>query len=336
MSSTAPEPGDYRVRVKRHHLRVSIRGTGAPVLLINGLGGSVSLWEAMHEGLSGFQVISFDAPGTGHSSTPRFPYTIGELVGVVAELLDGIGVERLDVVGYSFGGQLAQQFAHNHPNRVRRLVLAATVSGWGAIPGDTLALLSIVTPIRYHSSRAYALTAPFLAGGAAEGSREFIARTAAARVHAPPAWSGYALQLMAAWSWSSLPWLHTLEHPTLVITGAQDRLVPPVNSELIASRLPNARLLTIDGWGHYVLLDHSSGGGAAIADFLAAEQLQESAVWRGARSVRRDEAHAAWRAHRNLLTTVYWPHTVYRWLHTRDRAHARARQALRPNEGERQ
>ena len=275
VSGTGPEPGEYRVRVQRHCLRVSIRGSGAPVLLINGLGGSLSLWQAMHEDLSGFQVISFDAPGSGRSSTPRRAYTIGELAGIVAELLDKIGVERVDVVGYSFGGEVAQQFAHNHPGRVRRLVLGATACGWGGIPGDVLALLSIVTPIRYHSRRAYALTAPFLAGGAAEGSREFIERTAAARVHAPPAWSGYALQLMAAWSWSSLPWLHTLEHPTLVLTGAQDRLLPAVNSELIASRLQRARLLSIEGWGHYLLLDRNSGAGAAIAEFLTAERPED-------------------------------------------------------------
>jgi poly(3-hydroxyoctanoate) depolymerase len=323
MITTAPAPGDYRVRVKQHRLRVSIRGTGAPVLLMNGLGGSVSLWEALHEDLPAFQVISFDAPGTGHSSTPRSPYTITELAAVVAEMLDAVGVERVDAVGFSFGGALAQQFARDHPGRVRRLVLGATMCGWGALPGDTLALMSIVTPIRYYSKRAYALTAPFLGGGPAEESREFIERTAAARLHAPPAWAGYALQLMAAWSWSSLPWLHTLEHPTLVLAGAQDRLLPPVNSELIASRLPHARLLTIDKSGHYLLWDRSSGAGAAIADFLAAERPEESTVWRGARSVPHDEARAAWRAHRNLLTAVYWPHTVYRWLHTRGQARAR-------------
>jgi poly(3-hydroxyoctanoate) depolymerase len=324
VSGARPEPGEYRIRVHGHSLRVSIRGIGAPVLLINGLGGSLSLWKALYEDLTGFQVISFDAPGTGHSSTPRRAYTIGELACVVAEMLDDIGFQRVDVVGYSFGGQVAQQFAHDHPGRVRRLVLGATMCGWGAIPGEMLALLSMVTPIRYHSSRAYSLTAPYLAGGAAEASQEFIERTAAARVAAPPAWSGYALQLMAAWSWSSLPWLHTLEQPTLVLTGAQDRLLPAVNSELIASRLPHARLLSIDGWGHYVLLDRSSGAGAAIAEFLAAEQAEDAAVWRGARSVSPDEARASWRGHSSLLSAVYWPPKVYRWLYTSNSGHTDA------------
>jgi poly(3-hydroxyoctanoate) depolymerase len=322
VSSTAPAPGVYDVQAKQHRLRVSVRGTGAPVLLMNGLGGNVSLWEALHEDLSPFQVISFDAPGTGSSSTPGRPYTISELAAVVTEMLDTIGVERVDVVGYSFGGQLAQQFAHDHPGRVRRLVLAATTCGWGALPGDALALLSIITPVRYYSKTAYALTAPFLGGGPVEESREFIERTAAARLQAPPAWSGYALQLMAAWSWTSLPWLHTLEHPTLVLVGARDRLVPPVNSQLIASRLPYARLVSLEKSGHYLLWDHNSGAGAAIADFVAADTVEESAAWRGTRPVGHHEERTAWRAHRNLLTAVYWPQTVYRWMHTSGQASA--------------
>jgi poly(3-hydroxyoctanoate) depolymerase len=319
MSAMALRPGDYSVRVQRHRLRISVRGTGAPVLLMNGLGGSISLWEAMQEDLGSFQVIGFDAPGTGHSSTPRAPYTLGALADVVRELLDVLELEQVDVLGYSFGGLLAQQFVRDHPLRVRRLVLGATMCGWGVLPGDAMALLSIVTPIRYYSTRAYALTAPLLAGGAAEAGQDFIDRTAAARVHAPPALLGYWLQLAAAWTWSSLPWLHTIEHPTLVVTGAEDRLIPAVNSALIASRLPHARLLRIGGWGHYLLLDRKSGAGAAIADFLASQHLEDSTAWRLARRVEPDEARAAWRLHRNLLTAVYWPHALYRWRHTRDR-----------------
>lgn len=310
------------VRVGGQRLRVSIRGEGRPVLLMNGLGASISLWGALHEDLSGLRVISFDAPGTGRSSTPSVPYTIAGLGDMTADLLDALAYDRVDVVGYSFGGVLAQQFAHDHPQRIRRLVLGATTPGWGGLPGEIMSLLSVVTPIRYYSKRAYALTAPTLAGGAAESDPRFVERTAAARVEDPPTLGGYCLQLMAAWSWSSLPWLHRVEHPTLVLTGAQDRLIPAVNSELIASRLPCARLACIDGWGHYVLLDRQSGAGASIAGFLTAERVQDSEAWAEGRDVSRRAAQAAVSAHRNVLTSLYWHHAVYRWWHTRERASA--------------
>ena len=312
MSAARLDQGEHVVRVLGHRLRVSIRGEGPPVLLLNGLGASIALWEPLHEDLADFRVISFDAPGTGRSSTPTVPYTMRALAGVVAGLLDRLGEDVVDVVGYSFGGALAQQLARDHGERVRRLVLGATTCGWGGLPGDVPSALSVLTPVRYYSTRAYALTAPILAGGAAEADPEFVLRTARARVEAPPSVSGYALQLLAVANWSSLSWLHRLERPTLVVTGAQDRLLPAVNSALIASRIPRARLLSIDGWGHYVLLDRASGAGRAIAEFLRAEDTQ---TWRRGRVVSQAEAAASIRAHRNLLTCLIWPHTLYRDRH---------------------
>lgn len=311
---------EQMVDVRGLRLRVSVRGQGRPVLLMNGLGANLALWEALHRDLTGMQVISFDAPGAGRSSTPRRPYTMAALADVVADLLDVLGLGCVDVVGYSFGGVLAQQFALDHPRRVRRLVLGATTPGWGGLAGDVASLLAVMTPVRYYSKAAYALTAPALAGGTAESDPAFIERTAAARVQDPPAVGGYWLQLMAAWSWSSLPWLHLVEHPTLVVTGAQDRLIPAVNSELIASRLPRARLVRIEGWGHYVLLDHLSGAGAAIADFLAAGRVDDSAAWGRAEEITRAAAGASASRHRNALTRLYWPHAVYRRWYTRERA----------------
>jgi pimeloyl-ACP methyl ester carboxylesterase len=303
------------MRVHGHRLRVTVRGEGPPVLLINGLGAGVALWEPLHEDLADFRVISFDAPGTGRSSTPTVPYTMSALARMVARLLDQLGETLVDVVGYSFGGALAQQLARDHPERVRRLVLGATTCGWGGLPGDVPSVLAVLTPVRYYSTRAYALTARILAGGAAEADPEFVLRTARARAEDPPSVPGYAFQLMAAWSWSSLPWLHLLAQPTLVVTGAQDRLLPAVNSTLITSRIQHARMLAIDGWGHYVLLDRQSGAGRAIAGFLSAPHPEDSDAWHRGRAVSDDEAAVAIRAHRNVLTRLNWPSALYRDRH---------------------
>lgn len=81
--------------VRGHRLRVSVRGEGRPVLLMNGLGASISLWNALHEDLTDLQVISFDAPGTGRSSSPSRPYRMAELADMTAELLDALGHDRV-------------------------------------------------------------------------------------------------------------------------------------------------------------------------------------------------------------------------------------------------
>lgn len=307
-----PVVTDRMIRVGPHRLHVSITGTGTPVLLLNGLGGNIALWRALQQDLGGLRIIAFDAPGVGSSSTPALPYSISMLADIVAGLLDALDLDRVDVVGYSFGGVLAQQFARSHPLRVRRLVLVSTAPGWGAIVGDVPSLLSIITPVRYYSERAYALTAPFLAGGAGEKDEEFIQRTVAARTQDPPSVIGYYLQLLAAWSWSSLPWLARIPHPTVVLTGSGDRLIPAANSALIASQLRNARLVGIDGWGHYAVLDSSSGAGGKIREFLAAASPRDSSTWRSGVAVGRSQADAAIAAHRSLLSTMLWPQAVYR------------------------
>src|SRR6185295_973769 len=108
---------------------------GRPVLLINGLGAGLPMWSVLREDLHGLEIVSFDAPGVGASSTPLIPYTIGDLAGTVTQLLDQLGYDQVDVVGYSFGGAVAQQLARQAPHRVRRVVLVGTMCGWGGIPG---------------------------------------------------------------------------------------------------------------------------------------------------------------------------------------------------------
>ena len=83
----------------------------------------------------------------------------------------------------------------------------------------------------------------------------------------PTLW-GYAGQLTAAASWSSLPWLHRVHNPTLVISGGSDRIVPPINARILACRIPDSRLQIVEGAGHLLLLDHAELCAAAISEFL--------------------------------------------------------------------
>jgi pimeloyl-ACP methyl ester carboxylesterase len=304
------------VRIDGVRLLVDVRGEGRPVLLINGLGASLPMWDELHEDLNHVQVISYDAPGTGRSSTPRRPYTITALARAASQVLDELGHDQADVVGYSLGGIVAQALAAHAPERVHRLVLVGTACGLGSVPGPLSTVLSVATPIRYYSKTAYALTTPLIAGGGAERDPRFIERTAASRVHSPPSVPGYALQLAAAWTCSTLPWLHRIEHPTLLLAGAKDRLVPPVNSALLAANLPHARRLLYDDWGHYLLMDRQSGAGAAIADFLKAETPEHSATWRLAHSVSHDELEVELQEIRGAAQPAAWMNRIVRSLVT--------------------
>ena len=100
---------------------------------------------------------------------------------------------------------------------------------------------------------------------------------------------GYMLQMTAFSTFNSLPWLHRVKQPTLVLSGGQDRLMPVANSAILASRLPNARLRVFEQWGHYLLHDPASGAGAVVASFLRAPNYARSSAWRGARKVTEED-----------------------------------------------
>src|SRR5208282_3997259 len=138
------------VEVDGMRLRTSIRGAGRPLLLLTGIGASLSLSAPFEDALNpyGVQTIAVDAPGTGRSTRYRRPRRMPGLARTFELLLDALGYEQVDVLGASFGGVLAQQLAHQAPSRVRRLVLAATgagVAGLGGVPGSPRALLALAT-----------------------------------------------------------------------------------------------------------------------------------------------------------------------------------------------
>jgi poly(3-hydroxyoctanoate) depolymerase len=109
---------------------------------------------------------------------------------------------------------------------------------------------------------------PHIAGGRTARDPSVLAAQAGARLHRPPGPIGYAFQLYAAAGWTSLPWLHTLRMPALVVAGDDDPSDPFANAKLLAKRLPDARLHVVKGGGHLFLLDEPGSAVPAIESFL--------------------------------------------------------------------
>ncbi len=293
-------------KLKLHGTSVFVRqrGEGRPVVLINGIGAHVDMWHPMEHALAGMRVVSFDAPGTGRSHTPLAASSIWELAELVEELFDRLGLDRADVLGYSFGGAVAQQFALQAPRRVRRLVLAATGPGWGGVPGQLTAMLSIGTPLRYYSRSFYERTASTVAGGPARWDLDYLRRLWRLRGRQAPTLRGYAQQLWAIGLWSSFPCLARIESPTLIVVGDDDPLVPVSNSMMMASRMPQARVIIGEGEGHFLLLDEHSPVFAPIKQFLVADDLDEAEVWLSA--ARFDEQQAREQLRSDGLGALPW------------------------------
>lgn len=258
------------VRVDGQLVRVSVRGEGSPLLLIMGLGGNIEMWEPLERALNrhNIQTIAYDAPGTGDSPARLVPQRMPRLARQAARLLDAVGHPHSDVLGVSFGGAVAQELALTDPGRVRRLVLASTTCGLGGVPGNPLALSLLATPLRYYSPAFLRFTAKILYGPTITDDDTLLRANINARRARPPTLWGYLGQLLAAAGWTSLPRLHRIAAPTLIISGGADPIVPPVNARLLARRIPTARLEVIHGAGHLLLMDHAEQCATTIADFL--------------------------------------------------------------------
>jgi len=193
-------------------VRVRIEGKGESVLLLSGLGQPLESWDPFVASLGERRIIRFDAPGVGHSATPIFPPSMTSLATIAAAVLDAAEIDQADVIGFSFGGALAQQLAYASPTRVRRLVLIATSCGLGTTVG------------RWDCPDAW--SAPAIAAT--------MARLPSLGWHS-----------LAFVTWSSIPFLGCLTQPTLVICGRDDVVAPPANGRVLASRIPHARLVTL-------------------------------------------------------------------------------------------
>jgi poly(3-hydroxyalkanoate) depolymerase len=268
------------VTVGGRNLRVSAReGTPGwpPLLLCNGIGASLELLQPFVDALDPRRpVIRFDMPGIGGSSAPVVPYHLATLPSLLAGLLDRLGYAQADVLGISWGGGLAQQFALSRPDRVRRLVLVATGPGSLMVPGHPRVLLRMLTPRRHRNPAYAARVAGELYGGSAR-ENPLVARDllhATTRLGASVPARGYFYQLISTVGWTSLPLLPRLRPPTLILAGDDDPIIPLVNARIMRRLIPRSQLHVYHG-GHLELAADAGRLAAAVQAFLDADPTPE-------------------------------------------------------------
>lgn len=235
-----------------------------PVLFFNGIGANIEAVAPLAEALTERPFIMFDMPGTGGSPDPLIPYNAFTMSWTAKELLRRSDCEKADVMGVSWGGAMAQHFTLQHPDHVRRLVLAATTAGMIMVPGSPAALSKMANPRRYVDAAFMEEHFRTLYGGLTGGKEEHIKRLT------PPSPRGYLYQLLALLGWTSVPALPFLKKETLIMMGEDDQIVPLVNGRLLESLIPNNRLEIFEGGGHLFMLTHREQTLSSLRAFLDA------------------------------------------------------------------
>jgi poly(3-hydroxyalkanoate) depolymerase len=259
------------VAVGSQQLRVAVRpgdATRPPLVLANGIGASLEVLQPFVDHLDpAIEVIRFDPPGVGGSPLPRLPYRLPRLARLLGRLLDQLGYRTVDLLGISWGGGLAQQFALSQRHRCRRLILAATGPGMLMVPARPQVLARMATPRRYLDPGYAEWVAAGLYGGTirADPGRARALLHDGTRVGPR---RGYLYQLAAGAGWSSLPLLPCIRQPTLLLAGDDDPIVPLVNAHIMRRLLPRAELHVYHG-GHLGLLTEAAELAPVVDRFLS-------------------------------------------------------------------
>jgi len=256
-------------RLNGININYQVEGQGEPLVMIMGFTASRSgLMPQIRFFRRYYRVITFDNRGAGKSDKPPGPYSTRMMADDTVKLMDLLGIEKAHIMGVSMGGMIAQELAINYPQRVMKLVLASTYARQDETSGDTLEqakFLQLTPEKKVGAMVGLAFNKPlyrFIFGLLARVQTRF--RGASGRV-------GVVGQSEACLKHNTLERLSLITAPTLVIVGTGDRIIKPVSSEVIAGKIPNAKLVRVEGGSHYFSFEMKNVFNREVLNFLKSD-----------------------------------------------------------------
>jgi 3-oxoadipate enol-lactonase len=243
-----------KLPVAGNELYYERRGAGEPLLLIQGLGGHSAHWGEpfLSELERDFDVVVYDQRGAGRSAPFDGDLTTAGLATDALALLDALGLERAHVFGISMGGMIAQELALAAPERVRSLTLGCTSCGGTQSRPTDQSVIRALTAAVFSRDYERVLRTGFehvVSDSFAADPANYAAFAEAAALY-PAGIPLLMSQQAAVVAHDTYGRLRGLQVPTLVVHGTEDRMLAPVNGDLVASLVPGARLELLDGAGH--------------------------------------------------------------------------------------
>jgi len=264
-----------KAKVNGININYKVEGQGEPLVMIMGFASSRWNWRSQTRAFNKYyRVVTFDNRGVGKTDKPGGPYTIKMMAEDTIGLMDYLAIDRAHILGISMGGMIAQELAINHPDRVKKLVLGCTFANnktaRGELTNFSPELLEVIesagqsgTDIRKvmnslavcrfnNNNRLRKMTLSFIVRIRIllAGTRGFMGQYEAIRTH------------------DTLDRLHLIKTPTMVITGTADRVIQPGSSEVIAGRIPDARLVKVENGSHSFFFENRDGLNQEVLDFL--------------------------------------------------------------------
>jgi len=250
-------------------------GAGEPLILIPGFASGAWAWEWQREDLSkDFRVVTFDPRGVSHSPIAGdSAVSLQTIAGDIVNLLDELEIEKANILGASFGGFVAQEFALTYPERLDKLILACTSFGGKNHVAPDLEILTAFVSIddlnkseRIRKFMIPAFTPEFRAENA-----EIVEQVCRLREQNVVPESVYLAQLQSATTFDAEARVERIKAETLILTGDKDIVVPPQNSYNLAEAIPNSTLKIIENGSHMFFIEKADEFNKIVAQFLSGQ-----------------------------------------------------------------
>ena len=246
-------------------------GEGEPLIMIRGLGSNADHWYAQVPELSKhYRVITFDNRGIGRSGDPGGAFTVPDMAADAIGVMDALGIESAHILGLSMGGMIAQELVLSNPKRVKGLVLVVTHCGAEHQVNATDEVMQTIQRMAVDDSIEARTKAAvvFFAPATLSDRLDVVQEYGTVSMKHPAGGEILQRQMGALQTHDTYDRLPQIKAPTLVLTGAEDVLIPPENSRIIADRIPGAECLVLEGGGHQILIEQPEACNRAIIDFL--------------------------------------------------------------------
>jgi pimeloyl-ACP methyl ester carboxylesterase len=251
-----------------------VHGKGVPLVMIQGFAGNHQAWFFQAPVFKRYyKVIIFDNRGIGRTDKSSEPYTIKTMAEDVIDLMDYLNIDKAHVLGLSLGGMVAQEIAISYPERVNKLVLGSTLAGNGGNDVHPAMVNAFAAPegtasIDFRSIPIEKLMYKMISLAFNKRLYRMILLPLSKRSIKSINPEGHFKQMAAVSNYTTLDRLHLIKAPTLVITGTGDRIISPGASEVIASNIPNAKLVLVKGGSHAFFMEMRGRFNKEVLDFL--------------------------------------------------------------------
>lgn len=263
------------VKVNDINMYYEVHGEGEPIVLIHGIFDSTA-WSLQVPVLSAkYRVITFDNRGAGRTDTTKPPYSAGQMAEDVKGLMDVLGVRNAHILGYSMGGQIAQELAVMHSGYVRSLILAGSYARMTPIGlSRTRLLLQMlmegVSPefvirnffLWFYSDRFFE----------DEGQVNTAVKNFLNPLYPQPP-EGLEGQGLSSIEYDGRERVNGISAPTLIITGREDLLTPVKCAEELNSKIPNSELIILENAAHSLIFEESERFNQLVLEFLGRMQI---------------------------------------------------------------